>query len=57
MGFDGTDRTTRRAVAAAKQSWRAGHRRVHRPWVTEPGLWMQWDWGHGPRLGDRRTSL
>lgn len=57
MGFAGTDRTTRRAVAAAKESWRAGHRRVHRPWVTEPGLWMQWDWGEGPRLGERRTAL
>ncbi len=57
MGFAGTDRTTRRAVAAAKESYRSGYRRVHRPWVTEPALWMQWDWGEGPRLGDRRTSL
>lgn len=57
MGYGGTDRTTRRAVAAAKESYRTGHRRVHRPWVTEPGLWMQWDWGEGPRLGGRRTSL
>jgi len=57
MGFTGTDRTTRRAVAAAKESYRSGYRRVHRPWVTEPALWMQWDWGEGPRLGDRRTSL
>ncbi|MEV4418271.1 IS21 family transposase [Catellatospora sp. NPDC049609] len=57
MGYDGTDRTTRRAVAAARQAFRAGHRRVHRPWVTEPGLWMQWDWGEGPRLDGRRTSL
>jgi transposase len=57
MGYDGTDRSTRRAVAAAKESWKAGHRRVHRPWVTEPGLWMQWDWGEGPRLDGRRTAL
>ncbi|MFI9507204.1 IS21 family transposase [Nocardia sp. NPDC052566] len=57
MGFEGTDRTTRRAVAAAKESFKSGHRRIHRPWVSEPGLWMQWDWGEGPRLGDRRTSL
>lgn len=46
MGFDGTDRTTRRAVAAAKESFRAGHRRVHRPWIPEPGLWLQWDVRH-----------
>ncbi|MEO3876768.1 IS21 family transposase [Nonomuraea sp. B12E4] len=57
LGFTGTDRTTRRAVAAAKASWRAGHRRVHRPWVSEPGLWVQWDWGTGPRLGDRQVTL
>ncbi len=57
MGFDGTDRTTRRAVAAAKESFRAGHRRVHRPWIPEPGLWLQWDWGKGPAIGGRRTDL
>ena len=33
MGFTGTDRTTRRAVAAAKRSYEAGNRRVHRPWI------------------------
>jgi transposase len=48
MGFGGNERTTRRAVAAAKARWRAGHRRTYRPWITEPGLWLQWDWGHGP---------
>ena len=56
-GFDGTDRTTRRAVAAAKESFRAGHRRIHRPWIPEPGLWLQWDWGSGPRIEGRRTDL
>ena len=48
MGFTGNERTTRRAVAAAKARWRAGHRRTYRPWITEPGLWLQWDWGKGP---------
>jgi len=57
MGFEGTDRTTRRAVAAAKESFRAGHRRIHRPWIPEPGLWLQWDWGRGPQVGGRRTEL
>lgn len=33
LGFTGSDRTTRRAVAAAKESYRGGHRRIHRPWV------------------------
>ena len=34
MGFTGNERTTRRAVAAAKARYRAGHRRTYRPWVT-----------------------
>ncbi|GAA3838596.1 hypothetical protein GCM10022403_083790 [Streptomyces coacervatus] len=46
MGFTGTGRTTRRAVAAAKASYQAGHRRVFRPWIPEPGLWIQWDVRH-----------
>jgi hypothetical protein len=33
MGFEGSERTTRRAVAELKRAWRAGHRRVFRPWV------------------------
>lgn len=32
LGFMGAERTTRRAVAQARQAWRAGHRRVFRPW-------------------------
>jgi hypothetical protein len=50
MGFGGDERTTRRAVAEAKARWRAGHRRAYRPWITEPGLWLQWDWGCGPQV-------
>jgi transposase len=57
MGFTGGQRTTRRTVAEVKERFRAGNRRVYRPWITEPGLWLQWDWGEGPRIGDRRTSL
>ncbi len=57
LGFAGGERTTRRAVARAKQAWRAGQRRVFRPWITEPGLWLQWDWGEGPRIKGKRTSL
>jgi transposase len=57
MGFGGTERTTRRAVAEVKTAWRAGNRRSYRPWVPEPGLWIQVDWGEGPRVGGRRTQL
>src|SRR5699024_11562549 len=24
--------------------------RTYRPWITEPGLWLQFDWGEGPRV-------
>lgn len=57
MGFDGNERTTRRAVAAAKKAYRAGHRRSYRPWLPEPGRWLQFDWGEGPRVNGRRTYL
>jgi len=48
MGFPGDERTTRRAVAEAKAAYAEGHRRSYRPWITEPGLWLQFDWGAGP---------
>jgi hypothetical protein len=48
LGFTGDERTTRRAVAEAKAVWRSGNRRQYRPWITEPGLWLQFDWGNGP---------
>ena len=62
LGFTGDERTTRRAVAKAKERWKAGHRRTYRPWITEPGLWLQFDWGWGPKVpgpggGPRETLL
>ena len=57
MGFRGGDRSTRRAVAEAREAWKAGHRRKYRPWIPEPGMWLQFDWGEGPRIGGRRTQL
>jgi hypothetical protein len=57
MGYTGSERTTRRAVACARRAWLAGHRRVHRPWVPEPGLWFQWDFGTGPVVGGVATWL
>jgi transposase len=57
MGYGGSERTTRRAVAEAKAAWQAGHRRTYRPWIPEPGMWLQWDWGEGPAIARRRTQL
>ena len=39
MGFAGSERTVRRAVARAKDAYRRGNRRVFRPWIAEPGNW------------------
>ncbi len=50
LGYAGSERTTRRAVAIVKKDYRAGRRRVHRPWVTEPGMWLQYDFGDGTDL-------
>src|SRR5579863_5966140 len=50
MGYEGSERTSRRAVAAVKAAYRAGNRRVYRPWVPEPGMWFQWDFGDGPTI-------
>ena len=44
MGYMGSERTTRRAVAAAKGAYRHQTRRIYRPWIPEPGMWGQWDW-------------
>src|SRR5690349_17624452 len=57
MGFGGSERTTRRAVAEIKKAWRAGRRRVFRPWIPEPGMWAQYDFGEGPRVGGASTIL
>lgn len=57
MGYRGSERTTRRAVAEAKRAFRRGHGRRTRPWIPEPGLWMQWDYAEGPEVSGRRTSL
>ncbi len=57
LGFTGSDRTARRAVARVKDNHRRGRRRVYRPWIVEPGMWAQWDWGQGPTIGGRATNL
>lgn len=57
LGFEGSGRTVRRALGRVKANYRAGKRRVYRPWITEPGMWAQWDWGHGPQVGDRQSYL
>jgi hypothetical protein len=57
LGYEGSERTTRRVVAEAKAAYRAGHRRRFRPWLPEPGLWVQWDYADGPLVEERKSWL
>jgi hypothetical protein len=57
MGYAGSERTTRRAVARLKKSWYSGRRRVFRPWIPEPGMWAQYDFGDGPEVNGAATVL
>ena len=57
LGYGGSERTTRRAVARVKRDYRLGRVRVHRPWVTEPGMWLQYDFGDGPVIDGVKTTL
>jgi hypothetical protein len=57
LGYSGSERTTRRAVERVKRAWRAGRRRVHRPWLPEPGMWFQYDYGDGPTVAGVATQL
>ncbi len=57
LGYEGSDRSTRRAIAQVRAAWRLGHVRVHRPWITEPGHWLQYDFGDGPVIDGRKTVL
>jgi transposase len=57
MGYQGSYRTTRRAVADAKRRWRQRHGRRTRPWIPQPGLWLQWDYGDGPEVAGTRAVL
>ena len=31
--------------------------RVYKRWITEPGHWLQWDYGDGPVVGGLSTVL
>jgi hypothetical protein len=44
-------------LAEIKSQWRLGNTRVHRPWITEPGLWLQYDFADGPIVQGRKVVL
>ena len=59
LGYCGSQRTTRRAVAMAKRDYLLGRVRVHRPWVSEPGMWgssyLRWVWLSPPPMSSMRS--
>ncbi len=57
MGYAGSERTTRRVVAALKAEWRRSSARSYKPWIPEPGLWAQWDYGDGPTVAGESSVL
>ena len=57
LGYRGSYRTVRRALAEIKRAFRKRNRRIFRPWLTRPGKWAQWDWGEGPRVNGARSYL
>jgi transposase len=57
LGYVGSERTTRRIVAVLKAERSQRTHRVYKPWVTEPGLWLQFDYGHGPLIGGQQSVL
>ena len=57
MGYTGSPRTTRRVVAALKAGYEREHHRVYRPWITEPGAWLQYDFGAGPVIDGAAVVL
>ena len=57
LGYVASERTTRRVVAQLKREYLRQHHRIYKPWIPEPGLWLQFDYGEGPWVGGRRSVL
>jgi len=57
MSYSGSERTTRRVVATMKEAYRHREHRIYKPWITEPGMWLQYDFGDGPVIGGVKVVL
>lgn len=57
LGYTGSVRTTRYALEKVKKHYKAEAARPHRPWIPEPGLWIQYDFGDGPIIDGAKTVL
>ena len=40
MGYEGSERTTRRVVSILKANRSQVSHRIYKPWITEPGMWL-----------------
>jgi hypothetical protein len=57
-GYEGSERSLRRAVAEEKRAFRereAREGRVFRPWRSGPGEWLLCDWGSAGTVERRRA--
>ena len=54
MGYRGSERSTRRAVAEVKQAWHAGRRRRYRPWTLNADVSLMVHTQHPPQPPNRR---
>jgi len=57
MGYVGSERTTRRVVSRLKSDRRRQTHRIYKPWITEPGMWLQYDFGAGPVIDGTAVVL
>jgi len=57
MDYQGSERTTRRVVAVLKAGYQRQNHRMYRPWITEPGGWLQYDFGAGPVIDGMTVIL
>ena len=57
MGYRGLGAHHSAGGGGGRAAYGAGHRRVYRPWVPEPGMWFQYDFGDGPMVDGDKTML
>ena len=57
LGYPGSMRTTRRAVAKAKRAWIKANERIYWPWIPEMGKWAQYDFSDGPVIEGKKSTL
>ena len=44
-------------VSALKATHGEQNHRIYKPWITEPGMWLQYDFGSGPVIDGVKVIL